>query len=92
MKLEDLLTHKSFLKLEQLRTHWKLTHISHDGVSISAICDKDLDRMVATYAEVVESIDSVSEGDSSHDHEFIPSAGGDRLLCSCGAWKQRTEA
>lgn len=87
MKFEDLLTHKSFRKLEQLKTHWQITHISHDGVSLATLCDKDFDRLIETYSEVVESIDIVSEGDCGHEHEFIPSIGGGQKLCRCGAWE-----
>lgn len=87
MKIEDLFAHKSFRKLEQLKTHWQITHISHDGVSLASLCDKDFDRLLSTYGDVVESIDSVSEGDSGHEHQFLREWEDGNLICKCGAWK-----
>jgi hypothetical protein len=90
MTVEDLLelfAHKSFKRLEQKKTHWEIAHISYDGVSIAALCDKDLERLIETYRGVAEDIDITREGNADHEHEFIPSIDGGTLICKCGAWK-----
>jgi hypothetical protein len=83
---EAVLKHVSFRALRKLPDHWEIAHVSHDGVSIAAICGKSLSEVVLDYRKVCRSID-VSRHGKNHDHNWYKSIDGGTELCDCGAWR-----
>jgi len=56
-ELLNALAHDHFRTLRNDGNQWAIAHLSFDGVSIAEISDSHLDRLLATWVDIVFAID-----------------------------------